>query len=205
MNPIAFILLSLSAIAFLLSYILRGFAILKFSKRYSLGKGWAGFVPILSEYQLGNVAGNVKIGKLTVRRTGLWMALRPILIIATALTICILTVTNNAVLLAQLGDSETTSHLLNLMSSLYGWLLALLAVLYVLMVIYSVFYYMVLSKIFSNYHKDTNITLYVVLSIFVPLVEPFLLFWHSFKKPLYTVSTVETIHYTAPQGPEPTA
>jgi len=196
MHPIAFILLLLATIAFLLSYMIRGFAILRFSKRYDLGKGWAGFVPVLSEYQLGSIAGNVKIGKMTVRRTGLWMALRPILVAVTAMTISILATTNNAVLIAKLGGSENTHQLLLLMNSLYGWLLTLLAVLYVLMVIYSVFYYMVLSKIFANYHDNSSVTLYVVLSIFVPLVEPFLLFWHSFKKPIYTVSTVVEADYT---------
>jgi len=168
----------------LLSYVMRGVAILKLSKKHNLSNGWMGFIPILCDYQLGTVAGEVPIGKKTVRRTGLWMVLWPIISVVAFLAIYIPVIFDMAFKLFVLGSSPDPAQYFSAVSGSLAGIFAAIMVMYLFTIIYSIFYYMVLHKIFSYYHNDSRPTFYALLCMFVPLAEPILLLTHSFKTPL---------------------
>lgn len=168
------VLLAIILLCGLISYIINGVAVVKLSKKKGLSMGWAGFVPLLREYQLGCISGEIELGKKTLKKPGL------ALLLSFAIYMVVYMATYMPVLfsfifrLEALGDGPHASQILPILSDLYIGLAFVVLIAIVFAVIYSIIYYMVLYKIFAD-NVGKKAVYYLLLSMFVPFAEPIML------------------------------
>lgn len=147
-------------------YALTAIALKKLSENRGYEKGWLAWIPIANNYLLGSIADSIEAynGKnKSYRKIMLWLSIAP----AASGVLMFLTVILGVVL-GNSSSPESSFIIVPIMVILYMALLAGTIAL-------AIFGYIVLYKIYKDYAPD-NAVIYLVLSIFVNVTAPFLLF-----------------------------
>ncbi|MCL2696340.1 MAG: hypothetical protein FWE69_08455 [Clostridiales bacterium] len=192
--PLFLLILGICLVAWGLAitdYVLRGLAILKLSAKQGVPNGWLGFIPIVNNYQLGALAGEIEFGKKKVKNTGVWLLVLPIAFgVVTAIgsfIIMVLPLTFRMTVLEQTPHFSPDMILAPMMSFTIGILIYTLLLVAAQVIVY-LFRGLALHKIFARYADGQRPVFYVILSVFVPLAESILLFKQR-KKPLLDEET----------------
>lgn len=169
-----FVMLAFSFVA----YIFSGIGIMKMHEKLGLKGGWLAFVPVLNSYALGKVA------EQYIKENGKKSAKFSIILIIGQI-ISLFSVFFMTVLLI-IGATF-------LPASIYTILDVVLTLLsYGLSFILSIISYVALWRIYAIF-SNKNATLYLILSIFVSFVQPFLVFAIRNNEPLCVEVKVEEI------------
>ena len=171
------IMWSVLSLSGLVNYILRGLGIMKLSERFGLDKGWLGFIPIASEYQLGAMAGDIQLGKKQVKNPGLWLILLPIISFVSFFIVYIVMIINlvsEAIALEGMGDYMVAMRISNMLGGFFITLFILVFVVYIIQVITSIIRIMVLHRIFARFHAGQKPVFDMLIAIFVPFAEAIL-------------------------------
>jgi len=176
----------------ILNYVLRGIAILKMSQNRGISNGGLGFVPIAHRYQLGKLAGTIEFGNKKIKNPGLWKLLLPIIygaVFAVGYVAIIIWYAFQMVAVTGAGMIDETA-MMGTVLTFFSLLIVFVVVMQILYVVIILLNSLVLHKIFSLYVGGQKPVFYLILSLFVPLAEPILLFRLK-DKPLITNSSVE--------------
>lgn len=190
-----------SSLISLLTYLAAAYGLYCMSASVGLKNNWMAWIPFCREYVLGYVADEYcrrNENRSTSYRKKLlgWMialtAALALLFVALSVLVVVLVIMGIA---TSLYDSEA---IMNGVSNLDGGFLlgiglfVLIAVVVILpvVVVYTVFRYTALHKVYKLFAPDSA-TLYLVLSIFVPLAEPILFIVLAKKSPVFTDSVGE--------------
>lgn len=175
----------------LVDYIFRGLAIYNMSKARGLEYGWLGFIPYARTYQLGQIAGEIEVGKKTIKNTGLWLLLAPF-VFGFVVFIGVIIITVPTIFSTVALESNPTPE--GVSGMLVTWVIAW-CIFMVIVTIAQVFVYLIrylaLHKIFSHYSAGQKPVFYLIIAIFVPLAESILLFMHS-RRPLRALEPAST-------------
>ena len=193
--PIVIFYIAVFGVALVLSlteYLLRGFALYQMSKARGLQYEWLGFVPYLHRYQYGQVAGEIDIGSIHVKNTGVWLAILPfiynLLFGVGYFGVFVLASLRMTPLIIDPSASAIASYLI----SVFIMTLLFMFVMLVAQVFWILFKYIALFRIFTQYHPGSQAVFYLILSMFIPLAESILLFTHR-NKPLLPIEPVAPI------------
>ncbi|MBP3683506.1 MAG: hypothetical protein J6J12_00905 [Oscillospiraceae bacterium] len=154
-------------------YVLTAVAIYVIARRRGLGKPWLAWIPVVNVWLLGSLSDQYQYvvrRKNTNRRKWLLVLnfIKPILAAGTLWF--------GMIILQQIGYGVVLSSIWDLWLGLFGFGVPLMAVSIVVMVIR----YMALYDVYKSLDPE-NAVLFVVLSIFVSIIEPFFLFFNRNK------------------------
>ncbi len=167
-----FVMLAFSFVA----YIFSGIGIMKMHEKLGLKGGWLAFVPVLNSYAMGKVA------EQYIKENGKKSAKFSIFLIIGQIISTIFVIFMTTIL--TLGAAF-------LPASIYTILNAVLTIAaYGLSFILSIISYVALWRIYAIF-SNKNATLYLILSIFVSFVQPFLIFAIRNREPLCVEMKVE--------------
>ena len=149
-------------------YVLTGLALYTIAKNRGLHKAWVAWVPVANVWLLGSISDQYRYvvrGQRRARRN--WLLVRNILKsgLNTALTAISLVLAIRGMFGSLFG-----------MTQLLGVMVLLLSVCGGISIAYSVLYFIALFDVYTSMDPDLN-TLFLILSIFVPLAKPFFLFF----------------------------
>ncbi len=185
----------------LLIFILVGITTFQLMKRRNLPGAWTSFVPLLNNYAFGAIADHIsaRSGKKTAYRFSL-----PIIATVLSISVIAMLITLIAMVFEYMPLDVTYSYLYGYDYPYYGNeedLIAIglatmlfLFVIGIVSILYTIFYYIAMYKIFKDYNPS-NAVMYTVLSIFISVVQPFL-FFSLRKKPSVTMGEVAGYGYT---------
>lgn len=178
-------------IAGLAGYVLRGIATVNMSKARGLQNGWLGFVPIVRDYQLGEIAGDIEIGDKKITNTGIWLVVAPIIYNVVFAIGYFIVMVPYFVSLATIVDNPAPEAILGPIT----YLMISLTVFILVMVVAQVFLFLVIylayHKIFTRYATGQKPVFYLIISMFVPLGFPILLYMLSNRPMLPTENPVQ--------------
>jgi hypothetical protein len=178
----------LFAVLGILLYILKGLAIYRMSQTRGIGNGWLGFIPYASEYQLGQLAGEIELGNKKIKNTGLWLLLLPMVSSAVLGIAYLIMFLPLIIKMSSLGDNPTNEEIYSVVSILVISLCVVVLVAYVVQILINLFRCLALHKIFSRYSTGQKPVFYLLLAMLVPFAEEILLFRHR-KRPLLVTNT----------------
>jgi len=168
-----FVIYGLFGLFGLANYVINGLGVLRISASHGIPNGWLGFVPIGMNYQVGAVAGELEFGKRRMRKTGLWLALIPLLTsVAFAAVYAIMFV--YIVITAFAMDGSSLSPLIFMTPLLFITLFITLVVT-VGTTVHLIVFHMAYYKIFSAHYSSAHAVFYMLLGAFVPLAIGILL------------------------------
>ncbi len=152
----------------LVTYIFQGIGIMKMHEKLGLKGGWMAFVPLLNSYAFGKVAEQYikQDGKKSARFSVIILVGN---IINMGFAMC--SGFFSGITGAAEGLGLTPEILLVISSVMLVFSLCQL----VYSLVYSVVYYIALWRIFSIFNNQSA-TLFLILSLFIGLVQPFLIF-----------------------------
>jgi len=177
------VVILLSVLLGLAAYLLRGFAINNMSKARGLQNGWFGFLPYLRDYQLGEIAGEIEVGKWRIKNTGLWLVLAPILYtVVFAIGYTIVMVPYVIGLFSAVANDTPEALFGSLMYVLIGATIFALVMMVAQVLLYLIIY-LAYHKVFSQYATGQKPVFYLIIAMFVPLGSTVLLYMLS-KRPL---------------------
>lgn len=158
------------------SYIFQGIGVMKMHEKLGLNNGWMAFVPILNSYALGRVA------EQYVKEDGKKSARFSIILLVTQVI--------SLFMVFFMGIALGIFQVL-LPISAYTAINAVLSLLSnAVLLVSSVITYVALWRVFSIF-ANKNATLYLILSIFVSVVQPFLVFAIRNNEPMCVEVTQE--------------
>lgn len=152
----------------IVSYVLTGLALYTIAKNRGLHKAWLAWIPVVNIWLLGSISDQYRYvvkGEHKARRK--WLLVLNVLK-------CTLTAVLTGIALAM--------GIKGMFGSLWGMadLLGLTALLALacggISIVYMVLYFVTLFDVYTSMDPDTN-TLFLVLSIFIPVTKPFFLFF----------------------------
>jgi len=152
----------------LVTYIFQGIGIMKMHEKLGLKGGWMAFVPFLNSYAFGKVAEQYikQDGKKSTRFSVIILVGN---IINMGFAFCSGFLSGISGTSASLGLSSEVLGVIALFS------LALSLIQLTFSVVFSVVVYIALWRIFSIFNNQSA-TLFLILSLFIGLVQPFLIF-----------------------------
>lgn len=159
------------------AYVLTALALYKLSQRRGLGKPWLAWIPVANVWLIGSLSDQYQYlvkGRNKSRRK--YLLILDILILVLSLTVLVLFGVMMAA--AVLGGSES-----EILANIMGPTMAMLGVCVPLMgvaIAEIIIRYMALYDIYRSMDPD-NSTLFLVLSILIPVTEPFFLFFSRNK------------------------
>lgn len=162
----------------IVAYIFRSLGVYGIAKRRGLRRPWLAWVPVADHWLIGCVSDQYQYvvkDKNTNRRKWL-LALRIVLLVLTAaVSASLLAAVIGAVSSAMQGlpESRITVQLTQRLLATVGWTLPMLAV----SIAEAVFYYMSTYDIYRS-TDPRNSVIYLVISIFFRITEPFFLFFN---------------------------
>lgn len=160
----------------LVAYIFSGIGIMKMHEKLGLKNGWMAFVPVLNSYAMGKVAEQyIKENGKKSAKFSIILVIGQIISLVFAIFMVVL-----------LGIGAVF-----LPTSIYTILDAVLSLLsYGISFIVSIISYIALWRIYAIF-SNKNATLYLILSIFLSVVQPFLVFAIRNNEPLCVEIKVE--------------
>jgi len=193
MSPLFAILGVVYGLLFLItivSYILRGLAILNMSKQRGLENGWLGFIPFARDWQLGKIAHEIEIGNKKITNPGLWLVLAPI-IYGTVFGIGYAALmVPYFISIFSLAETAAPEAIIGPVTSLIIGMFFFIFVMIIAQVFLYLIVYLSFHKIFSQYEKGQKPVFYLILAMFVPLATPIILYMLS-KRPLLPHAAAE--------------
>ena len=177
------ILMFVIMIAGLVGYILRGVATVNMSKARGLQNGWLGFIPIVRDYQLGEIAGDIEIGDKKITNTGIWLVVVPIIFEIVTIIGLIIVMVPYMVSLAALGVDPAPEAVLGPVTYFTISMTIFMLIIIVAQVFLYLVTYLAYHKIFTRYATGQKPVFYLIIAMFVPLGFPVLLYMLS-KRPM---------------------
>lgn len=167
------------ALAFaVISLIFQGIGIMKMHEKLGLKGGWLAFVPILNSYAMGKVAEQyIKENGKKSAKFSIILLICQIVSLFFAFVMGIILGIGSAFLPASIYA------IINLVFTLLSYGLSFIA---------SIIAYIALWRVFAIF-SNKNATLYLILSIFISVVQPFLIFAIRNKEPLCVEVKTEEI------------
>lgn len=174
---IAGITLFFALIAAIVTIVFQGIGIMKMHQKLGLKNGWMAFVPLLNSFALGKVAEQYikENGKKSAKFSVILLVLNiiPMIIIGIYLVISFFTGLSLGFAGTSDIDIETATTILTTIFFI---------VYYPIAIVISVIQYVALWRIYAIFSND-NATLFLILSIFISFVQPFLIFAIRNKEP----------------------
>ena len=150
------------------TYVLTGLALYTIAKNRGLHKSWLAWVPVANVWLLGSISDQYRYvvkGQRRAKRRWL-LALN---ILKCGVMTALMTIVLAAGIKGLFGSLGGMADLL--------WTMVLLALAAGgVSIVYSVLYFMALFDVYTSMDPDTD-TLFLILSIFIPLTRPFFLFF----------------------------
>lgn len=166
-----------------LGYLFQAMGTYTLAKKQKHPSPFLAYIPYVRTYLLGELAGEIQIGKKKMRSPGLWLLLLPML----------LSVLLTAVVIAYIGSLFITSFSVmhaseeEIMLTVLGVIFVWIAVLAVVSVVTQTLTYWITLLIRINIYKkyiEENLALtHGIFSLFIPLYAPIFLFILSRKAP----------------------
>lgn len=157
------------------SYVMTALALYAIAKRRGLHKPWLAWIPVADQWLLGSISDQYRyVAKGQTKSKRKWLLgldIALIALFAVLLSICISAIVQAVISSAQYYDEDAL--LRTMMSSLIT-ALALLVPMAAIAIAKAVITYMALYDIYKSL-DPANCVLYLVLSILIPVTEPFFL------------------------------
>jgi len=166
-----------------INYVLRGIAIYRMSVNRGIENGWLGFIPYAYNYQLGQLSGEIELGSKKIKNTGIWLLVMPIIYGFVFSAGYAVTMVSFFFRVFSLGRNPMPEEVFKIIPTFIISMIIFVLILLAAQVFLYLFKYLALHKIFSQYNTGQKPVFYLILSMFVPMAEPILLFMHS-NKPL---------------------
>jgi len=183
----------------IVGYILRGLAILNMSRARGLENGWLGFIPLARNWQLGKIAHEIEIGDKKITNPELWLVIAPLVYWITFIIGYTALMVPYFISIVSLAENATPEAIVGPMTSLFIGLFVFVLVILAAEVFWFLFLYLSLHKVFSQYASGQKPVFYLILSMFIPLAAPIILYMLS-KRPLLPSASAE---FASLQNPSP--
>lgn len=177
MAPILFlytVILLVMILVWILNYILHGISVYSLAKKQGLPAPFLAWIPYARTYLCGQLAGEISLGKRTLRHPGLWLLFIPI--ICSALLVIALTLYFVSLFVALIYSGGASDSVYSL---LVFWIVILCMVSLINTVATSWISILVYTNIFKKYGSENMALTHAILSTFVPLYSSIYLFMLS--------------------------
>lgn len=155
-------------------YVLRSVALYVIGKRMGKENPWMAFIPFARQYFHGSLAGEIDLNKKKIKNPGLWKLLLPIICGIATWCICIFVAFAVVMSLAlTIGNSAGAG--LAILSVVLLYVLLIIVLLFISALI-SVLDVLVNIKIVERFTTHNMAIVHSVLSLWIPLYEPIMLF-----------------------------
>lgn len=174
----AVVMLVLLAIA-VVSYVLQSIGLMQMAKRRGIKNPWLAWIPVASGYLLGKISDdiNYRNGKLTKRR----------ILIPVFSGVCLFFYVCESALTFSLAAASARNYYSYDMNQLVFTFLIHMLLMLGAAAVAQIFTYMSLYNIFEDYYPKNKV-LFTILSIFVSLAAPIIIFALRNKPPVSIVS-----------------
>jgi len=177
-------ILLLGALLFWLAgYLFQAMGTYTLAKKQNLPSPFLAFIPYARTYLLGELAGEINIGKRKMRSPGLWLLLLPILLSLLLAAVIIAYIVS--IFITSFSMMHKTEE--EIFLAVFGVILLWVVVLVVVSIaVQTVTYWITLLvrvNIFKKYTEENLALTHGILSLFIPLYAPIYLFILSRKAP----------------------
>ena len=158
-------------------FVLGGFGIYFMSKNFDIKNPWLCFVPFVQSFSLGRIARNYKKKDGTKSADlSIWLVIFNVVQYVISLFFMFLLAYSVFDIIANVENAVNTDAKVTIgMFTSFVWVIVSFFLLLCVSVIYKIFYYIALWRVFCIFSKP-NATVYTVLSIFFGFLSPIFLF-----------------------------
>ncbi len=170
------ILLLLVCFSWLINYLFRGFGMYTLAKKQNTASPWMAWVPYVRTYLNGQLAGEIKLGKKTMRHTGLWFLFLPMacpLLFFIVLIIYFVSIVFTSISLVNLPEAQIISAVFTM---LFAWVAIIMVLSVAISVVTAWITILVHHNIYKKYRSENVALTHAILSAFVPLYGSIYLF-----------------------------
>ena len=167
------LLLGVLFIGFIADYLLRGFGMYKLGKAEGKNNCWLAFIPFARAYFQGELSGEIRFKKKSLKTPGLWLVLIPI--IGGVLAVGGYFLFTIVMVIGAISANNMYNP-----SGLISGMLVFFVIALVVMILYQavihVLYVLVNHQIYARYTSSNMAIVHAVLGALLPLYEPICLF-----------------------------
>ena len=166
-----------SGIVKLILFIIGGIGIYFMSKNFDIKNPWICFVPFVQSFSLGRIARNyIKKDEKKSADLSIWLLVFNIVQYVISLIFMFLLAYSVFDIIANVENAVNTDAKVTIgMFTSFVWVIVSFFLLLCVSVIYKIFYYIALWRVFYIFSK-ANATVYTVLSVFFGFLSPIFLF-----------------------------
>ena len=167
------LLLGALLIGAIADYLLRGFGMYKLGKAEGKNNCWLAFIPFARAYFQGELSGEIRFKKKSLKTPGLWLVLIPIIGGVLAVIGYVM------FMIVMVSGAISANSIYNPAGMISGFLVFFVIAL-VVMILYQavihVLYVLVNHQIYERYTSKNMAIIHAILGVLLPLYEPICLF-----------------------------